>query len=67
MQLKALGMEGMIKELVQYLRVAENPLSSANSFLGTPIYNIVLSSLVDTGEVRASFTHFTFVSCCPMA
>lgn len=51
LQLKALGMEGMINELLRYLRLAENPLSSAYSFLAAPIYNIVLHSLVDAREV----------------
>ncbi|KAI3730047.1 hypothetical protein L6452_18723 [Arctium lappa] len=43
--LHALGSEGMISRLLHYLRVAENQYSPR-----TPIYNIVLHSLVDAEE-----------------
>ena len=61
-QLKALGTEGMIRELIQYLHVAENLFCRNNVDLGTPIYNTVLHSLVEAKEVGASNTiAFPFV------
>ncbi|KAM7490414.1 hypothetical protein LguiA_033335 [Lonicera macranthoides] len=48
--LKALGTEGMIRELMHYLHVAENRFSRSNTFIGTPIYNTVLHSLVEAKE-----------------
>ena len=56
LQLKALGAEGMIRELMQYLHVAENQFFRTNTYLGTPIYNTVLHSLVEAKEVSASPT-----------
>ncbi|CAI9117071.1 OLC1v1018395C1 [Oldenlandia corymbosa var. corymbosa] len=56
--LNALGLEGMITELVQLLRDAEKPFSSAYRFLGTPIYNIVLHSLVKANETRMAVETF---------
>ncbi|GAV63461.1 PPR domain-containing protein/PPR_2 domain-containing protein/PPR_3 domain-containing protein [Cephalotus follicularis] len=50
--LKALGAEGMTRELIQYLRVAENLFSRNNIDLGTSIYNAVLHSLVEAREVH---------------
>lgn len=65
LQLKALGMEGMIKELIQYLRDAEKPFSSIYSLLGTPIYNIVLHSLVQTKDVSTlNYLIFSSFMCC---
>lgn len=55
-QLKALGAEGMIRELIQYLDVAENIFCRNNIYLGTPIYNTVLHSLVEAKEVGVFFT-----------
>ncbi|KAF5955470.1 hypothetical protein HYC85_008326 [Camellia sinensis] len=49
--LKALGAEGMVRELIQYLRVAENQFSRGYSCLGTPTYNTVLHSLVEAKEI----------------
>nr|XP_043635035.1 pentatricopeptide repeat-containing protein At1g76280 isoform X2 [Erigeron canadensis] len=43
--LKALGSEGMISGLFDYLRRAENQFTP-----GTPIYNIVLHSLIEANE-----------------
>lgn len=57
-QLKALGTEGMIRELMHYLRVAENQFSRSNTFIGTSIYNTVLHSLVKAKEV-SSFLIFS--------
>lgn len=44
----------MIRELIQYLRVAEDLSYHNNIYLGTPIYNTVLHSLVEAKEVSAS-------------
>ncbi|GMJ02768.1 hypothetical protein like AT1G76280 [Hibiscus trionum] len=48
--LKALGAEGMTTELLQYLHVAEKLFFRTNTYFGTPIYNIVLRSLVNAAE-----------------
>ncbi|CAN1311614.1 Pentatricopeptide repeat-containing protein At1g76280 [Linum perenne] len=48
--LKALGTEGMTHELVQHLRFAEDLFSRNNTYLGSPIYNIVLHALVEAQE-----------------
>ncbi|KAK3034795.1 hypothetical protein RJ639_033700 [Escallonia herrerae] len=56
--LKALGTEGMIRELIQYLRVAENQFSSSSIVLGTPIYNTVLHSLVEAKECHMAVEIF---------
>lgn len=50
-QLKALGTEGMIKELIQYLHAAENRFSRYDTYMITPVYNTVLHSLVEAKEV----------------
>lgn len=57
-QLKALGAEGMMRELIHYLHVAENIFCRNSIYLGTPIYNTVLHSLVENKEVRDSNTIF---------
>ncbi|KAL8167681.1 hypothetical protein V2J09_009180 [Rumex salicifolius] len=44
--LRALGAEGMIRELMQYLRLAEQQVSTQDASLEIEIYNIVLHSLV---------------------
>ncbi|XP_060199926.1 pentatricopeptide repeat-containing protein At1g76280 isoform X1 [Lycium barbarum] len=48
--LKALGTEGMIKELIQYLHAAENRFSRYDTYMITPVYNTVLHSLVEAKE-----------------
>lgn len=55
LQLKALGTEGMIKELIQSLHLAEDMFSRRRSFPNTSIYNTVLHSLVEAEEVNASY------------
>ncbi|KAL3340730.1 hypothetical protein AABB24_029054 [Solanum stoloniferum] len=50
--LKALGTEGMVKELIQYLRAAENRFSRYDTYMITPVYNTVLHSLVEAKESR---------------
>ncbi|CAL8113903.1 unnamed protein product [Prunus armeniaca] len=57
-QLKALGAEGMIRELIQYLDVAENIFCRNNIYLGTPIYNTVLHSLVEAKESQMAIKIF---------
>ncbi|XP_071919961.1 pentatricopeptide repeat-containing protein At1g76280-like isoform X4 [Coffea arabica] len=56
--LRALGMEGMIKELTQYLHDAERPSSSLYALLGTPVYNVVLHSLVQAKETHMAVETF---------
>ncbi|VVA34279.1 Hypothetical predicted protein [Prunus dulcis] len=56
--LKALGAEGMIRELIQYLDVAENIFCRNNIYLGTPIYNTVLHSLVEAKENQMAIKIF---------
>ncbi|KAF5198705.1 Pentatricopeptide repeat-containing protein, partial [Thalictrum thalictroides] len=48
--LKALGAEGMIRELMQRFHMAENQFILTNTFEGTTIYNTVLHSLVEANE-----------------
>lgn len=55
LQLKALGTEGMIKELIQSLHSAEDMFSRRRSFPNTSIYNTVLHSLVEAEEVNTSY------------
>lgn len=43
----------MMKELIQYLNVADNLFSRNGTYLGAPIYNTVLHSLVEAKEVGA--------------
>lgn len=50
-QLKALGTEGMVKELIQYLRAAENRFSRYDTYMITPVYNTALHSLIEAKEV----------------
>lgn len=59
-QLKALGMEGMTKELIQYLRTAEKQFLYRSTYLGIQIYNTVLHSLVEAKEVSISWCLMTF-------
>lgn len=54
LKLKALGLEGMVQELLKYLRRAESQFSVSN-FLETDIYNTVLHSLVQAKEVCSSY------------
>ncbi|CAN1796484.1 Pentatricopeptide repeat-containing protein At1g76280 [Linum perenne] len=56
--LKALGTEGMTHELVQHLRFAEDLFSRNNTYLGSPIYNIVLHALVEAQENRLALKIF---------
>ncbi|XP_052201841.1 pentatricopeptide repeat-containing protein At1g76280 isoform X6 [Diospyros lotus] len=56
--LKALGGEGMVKELIQYLHVVENQFSRGYFCLGTPAYNTVLHSLVEAKESHMAIEIF---------
>lgn len=56
--LKALGKEGMMRELMQYLCVAEDLFYHSNTHLGIPIYNTVLHSLVEAEECRMAIALF---------
>jgi len=60
-QLRALGEEGMIRELIQYLHVAENLFIYRNPSLGTHMYNTELHYLVEAKEVSDSYIiYFVF-------
>uniref|UniRef100_A0A6N2M5X7 Pentacotripeptide-repeat region of PRORP domain-containing protein n=3 Tax=Salix viminalis TaxID=40686 RepID=A0A6N2M5X7_SALVM len=56
--LKALGKEGMMRELMQYLCVAEDLFYHSNRHLGIPLYNSVLHSLVEAEECRMAIALF---------
>ncbi|XP_057470174.1 pentatricopeptide repeat-containing protein At1g76280-like isoform X2 [Actinidia eriantha] len=62
--LKALGAEGMVRELIQYLRVAENQFSRGYSCLGTPSYNTVLQSLLEAKEIHMATEIFKSMKSC---
>ncbi|XP_019054371.1 PREDICTED: pentatricopeptide repeat-containing protein At1g76280 isoform X2 [Nelumbo nucifera] len=62
--LKALGTEGMIRELIQYLHVAENLFCHANTSPGTAIYNTVLHSLVEANESHMAIEVFRNMKLC---
>lgn len=62
--LKALGAEGMTRELIQYLQVAENLFCRNNTYLGTPIYNTVLHSLVEAKESQMAIEIFKNMKSC---
>ncbi|XP_073138249.1 pentatricopeptide repeat-containing protein At1g76280 isoform X2 [Henckelia pumila] len=62
--LKALGTEGMTKELIQHLRVAENQFSHESTYIGIPIYNTVLHGLVEAKESGVAIEIFrNMISC----
>ncbi|XP_073052812.1 pentatricopeptide repeat-containing protein At1g76280-like isoform X1 [Primulina eburnea] len=62
--LKALGTEGMMKELIQYLHVAENKFSHGSTYVGIPIYNTVLHGLVEAKESGVAIEIFrSMISC----
>ncbi|KAF3445911.1 hypothetical protein FNV43_RR11088 [Rhamnella rubrinervis] len=56
--LRALGAEGMIKELIHYFHMAENYFSHNNTHVGTPMYNTVLHSLVEANECHMAIVIF---------
>ncbi|XVE69624.1 hypothetical protein DITRI_Ditri10aG0005100 [Diplodiscus trichospermus] len=62
--LKALGAEGMTRELLQYLHIAENLFCHTNTYLGPPIYNTVLHSLVEAEEGHIAIEIFKNMKSC---
>ncbi|KAK4853404.1 hypothetical protein QYF36_008673 [Acer negundo] len=56
--LKSLGAEGMIREQLQYLRMADNQFLHKDNYCETPIYNTVLHSLVKAGESNTAIEIF---------
>ncbi|KAL5557746.1 hypothetical protein UlMin_033957 [Ulmus minor] len=62
--LKALGAEGMIRELIHYFHVAENLFSRSKGYLETSIYNTVLHSLVEAKESHMAIEVFKNMKSC---
>ncbi|RDY12998.1 Pentatricopeptide repeat-containing protein, partial [Mucuna pruriens] len=62
--LRALGEEGMIRELIQYLHVAENLFIYRNPSLGTHMYNTVLHYLVEAKESDMAIAIFKKMKLC---
>lgn len=65
--LRALGEEMMIRELIHYLHVAESLFSRNGTYLGIPIYNTVLHSLVEAKESRMAIEMFKTMKSCGMS
>lgn len=65
--LKALGAERMIEELIHYLHVAETIFSRSGTSPGTPIYNVVLQSLVNAKESHIAIEMFKSMKSCGMS
>ncbi|OVA11971.1 Pentatricopeptide repeat [Macleaya cordata] len=64
--LKSLGAEGMIRELIEYLHVAENQLCRTNTYPGTAMYNTVLHSLVEAKESHMAIEVFKTMKVCEL-
>ncbi|XP_017430151.1 pentatricopeptide repeat-containing protein At1g76280 isoform X5 [Vigna angularis] len=62
--LKALGEEGMIRALIQYLHLAENLFIYQNPSLGTHMYNTVLHYLVEAKESDMAIAVFKKMKLC---
>ncbi|KAF7817683.1 pentatricopeptide repeat-containing protein [Senna tora] len=62
--LKALGEEGMITKMIQYLHVAENLFIHREPSLGTAMYNLVLHSLVEAKESHRAIEIFKKMKFC---
>ncbi|GAB2243561.1 hypothetical protein Droror1_Dr00023689 [Drosera rotundifolia] len=62
--LKALGSEGMIGDLMEYLHRAEQLFSQQNTYVGLSIYNAVLHSLVEGGESHKAIQIFKNLRLC---
>ncbi|XP_027364853.1 pentatricopeptide repeat-containing protein At1g76280 isoform X2 [Abrus precatorius] len=62
--LKALGEERMIREMIQYLNVAENLFIHRNPSLGSDMYNIVLHYLVEAKESELAVGIFKKMKLC---
>ncbi|XP_042446700.1 pentatricopeptide repeat-containing protein At1g76280-like isoform X1 [Zingiber officinale] len=62
--IKALGAEGMIEEMLQYLNVAENMLWQADGHQKTDMYNVVLHALVQAKEFHKAIEVFRGMRLC---
>lgn len=60
LQLRALGAEGMVNEMIRHLQKAENLSVNSNMYLRTPTYNIVLHSLLEANEVSFHLSNSYF-------
>ncbi|KAL3619867.1 hypothetical protein CASFOL_034779 [Castilleja foliolosa] len=65
--LKALGMEGMIDDMIQYLSVAENQFMHRNSHLRIHTYNTVLHLLIDAKESNMAIEVFKRMLSCGLS
>lgn len=63
LQIRALGDEGMIEEMLQYPKVAENMLWQADSHQKTDMYNVVLHALVVAKEVSGMIAYTPIFIC----
>lgn len=64
--LRALGAEGMIRELIQYLHVAENLFGHISTYKGTEMYNTVLHALIESNESHTAAELFRNMKLCEM-
>ncbi|XP_058115028.1 pentatricopeptide repeat-containing protein At1g76280 isoform X2 [Magnolia sinica] len=64
--LKALGAEGMIRELIQYLQVADNQFCHTYAYKGTVMYNTVLHALVEAKESHNATEVFKNMKSCDL-
>ncbi|XP_021284335.1 pentatricopeptide repeat-containing protein At1g76280 isoform X2 [Herrania umbratica] len=62
--LKALGAEGMTRELLHYLHIAEKLFCHTNTYMGAPIYNTVLHSLIEAAESQMAIEIFKNMKSC---
>ncbi|XP_073220230.1 pentatricopeptide repeat-containing protein At1g76280 isoform X2 [Cicer arietinum] len=62
--MKSLGEEGMMREMIHYLHVAENLFLYSNPSLGTDMYNIVLHYLVEGQESHMAIEIFKKMKLC---
>ncbi|KAK6256990.1 hypothetical protein QUC31_000449 [Theobroma cacao] len=62
--LKALGAEGMTRELLHYLHIAEKLFCHTNTYMGAPIYNTVLHSLIEAEESEMAIEIFKNMKSC---
>lgn len=51
----------MIRELIQYLHVAENLFGHISTYKGTEMYNTVLHALIESNEVSTLKTGWLIV------
>ncbi|CAA0807484.1 Pentatricopeptide repeat-containing protein [Striga hermonthica] len=65
--LKVLGREGMIKEMIHYLGVAENQFLQRSSHIGARSYNMVLHSLVEAKESNIAIEIFKGMMSCGLS